>query len=258
MLSPQACHFNPIINTSKKETQYYFAHEQENFCAPATSGEAGERQKKDYRVGVVKCVLTEESLQSYSLTARNKHCNHKQKQHWEQKTEILLYWHRMLGQQWRTCSLLLVRTQWQEGSLCGHCFQIVCVRAGLWDVSERTDRQGLLCGETGDPLHHRASRVNVLKNSGNQNSTEACSAFHINVNASIYTLQSLTCVWHFGLEPKASSVDLCNLMRQTDSAGPCDTVPCPRLSGVCFLCHRLDSIRFLTQILRDCVSKSGS
>lgn len=258
MLSPQACCCNPIINTSKKETWYYFAYEQENFPAPAKSQEAGEGQKKDYRVEVVKCVLTEESLQSYSLTARNKHCNHKQMQHWEPKTVILLYWHRMLGQQWRACSLLLVRTQWQEGPVCGHCFQIACVRAGLWDGSECRDRQGLLCGETGEPLHHRAPRVNVLKSSGNQNSTEACSAFHLNVNAYIYTLQSLTCVWLFGLEPKASSADLCKLMRHTDSAGPRDAVSCPRVSGICFLCHHLDSIRFLTRILRDYVSKSGS
>lgn len=137
----------------------------------------------------------------------------------------------MLRQQWRTCSLLLVRTHWQEAPLCGHCSQIACVRAGLWDVSECTGT-GLLWGEIEGSLHHRALRVNVLKNSGNQSSTEACSAFHINVNAYIYTLQSVTCVWYFGL-------DFCRLMRQTDNAAPCDTVSCPRVSGVCSLCHWL-------------------
>lgn len=94
-------------------------------------------------------------------------------------------------------------------------------------------------------------RGNVLKSSGNQNSTEACSAFHIILNAYIYTQQSITCMWHLGLEHKASSADLCKLMRQTDGVAPCDTVSC-------FRCHCLDSTRFLTQILGNCVSKSGS
>lgn len=64
MLSPQACHCNPIINTSKKETRYYFAYVQENFPALAISREAGEGQEKDYRVGVAKRILTEESVQN--------------------------------------------------------------------------------------------------------------------------------------------------------------------------------------------------
>lgn len=54
-----------------------------------------------------------------------------------------------------------------------------------------------------------------------------------------YTLQSVTYMWHFGLEPKASSADLCKLMRQIDDMSSCDTVSCPYVSGVCFLCHRL-------------------
>lgn len=82
-------------------------------------------------------------------------------------------------------------------------------------------------------------RVNVFKNSGNQNSNEACSAFHINLNACIYTLQSITCMWSFGVEPKASSADICKLMRQTDTVAPCDTMSCPHVSGVCFQCHQL-------------------
>lgn len=43
---------------------------------------------------------------------------------------------------------------------------------------------------------------------------------------------------------------LCRFM-QTDGVASCDTVSC-------FRCHWLDFTRFLTQILGDCVSKSGS
>lgn len=145
----------------------------------------------------------------------------------------------MLGQQWRTCSLPLVRTHWQEGPLGGYCSQMACVRNGLWDVLECTDT-GKACFEgkledlfTTGPWEWMFSRTLGTK------TAEACSAFHINVNAYTYTLQSVTCMGHFGLEPKASSADLCKLKRQIDNAAPCDTVSCPHVSGVCFLWHWL-------------------